>query len=331
MRTMLHYVAALLAYLALTAVPARADGISGTYVGKSSNSAFLVQIVQTNDGRLTGHYKQVTQQAGKMSETNASIAGASDGHTIALTLSPTELLAGSLSLSGTVEGPLLHATGGGYGSTISLNLTKSSENEFQAAIAELTRQAELFNSRTQIQDALPRIKSLTTQMGAFSKGLPGHLARFAPLEGQYKAITEKMRAGLARQRSIYCQNPSGYCEGQATASRAQVAVAIQQTGIQANQLHLSVQSNYNDFDTKAKVSEKLIADMIKLCQSANSNVNDEALLSRWHVACQQMILAVHDYQKHVAQLRDAFVQAERIWREEQPKQKGMVQSAFKTQ
>ena len=39
---------------ALTVIdmPALADVISGTYVGKGDNSAFLIQIVQTNDGNL---------------------------------------------------------------------------------------------------------------------------------------------------------------------------------------------------------------------------------------------------------------------------------------
>lgn len=323
MRTILRYVVALLVCLTFAAAPACAKGISGTYVGKGSDSAFLVRIVQTSDGRLTGHYKQVVLQGGKLKEMNASITGASDGHTIALNLSPTELLAGSLSLSGTVEGALLHATGGGYGSTLTLNLTKASEGEFQAAVAELTRQAELANSRRTIQEALPRVEGLTKQMVAFSQGLPAHLARFGPMERQYRAITEKMRAGLARQRSIYG-------DGQAAVARDQLAVAINQAGVEANQLHVSVQSSYSDFDSKANASLKLIADMIRLCQSASTTVDDEALLSRWRAACRQLIITVPDFQKHVAKLRDAFAQSERVWQEERPKQEGLIRSADST-
>jgi hypothetical protein len=115
--------------------PAFADGISGTYVGKGVNSAFLVQIVQTTDGHLTGRYAQVLLQAsGKLEEMNALIAGASDGHTVALTINPTELLSGSLSLSGTLEGSLLHLTGGGYGNILTLNLTKIDEAEFRTQV-----------------------------------------------------------------------------------------------------------------------------------------------------------------------------------------------------
>jgi len=60
--------------------PTFAEGISGTYVGKGTNGAYLVQIVQTSDGHLTGRYAQVLLQAGgRLQEVNASISGASDG------------------------------------------------------------------------------------------------------------------------------------------------------------------------------------------------------------------------------------------------------------
>jgi hypothetical protein len=122
------------------AMPACAEGISGTYVGKGANGAFLVQIVQTSDGHLTGRYAQVLLQGGsKLEEMNASITGASDGHTVALMIKPTEVLAGSLSLSGTLEGPLLHITGGGYGNTLTLDLMKSDEADFRAQVANLNR------------------------------------------------------------------------------------------------------------------------------------------------------------------------------------------------
>jgi hypothetical protein len=324
MRTISRCAVALLAYLAFAAVAAYADGISGTYVGRGTNGAFMVQIVQTSDGRLIGHYTQVVLQGGKLTEMNASINGASDGHTVALTLKPKERLAGSLSLSGTVEGSLFHATGGGYGNTLTLNLTKSSESEFQAAVDELRQQAELANSRRTIQYALPRVETQAKRMIAFSAGLSAYLARFAPIERQYQAITEKMRMSLARQRSIYG-------EGQAAVARSQLVVAINQAGIEANQLHLSVQSNYNDFNTKSNASLKLIAGMIKLCQSANNKLDDDALVSRWDIACRNLIVTASDFQKHIGMLRDAFGKAERVWQEERAKQERLIHSAFSTQ
>jgi hypothetical protein len=105
-------------------------------VGKGDNGAFLVQIVQTADGHLTGRYEQVVLQPdGKLDDLNASVTGATDGRTVAITIKPSELLAGSFPVSGTVDGHLLHLTGGGNGSNLTLNLVKSDEADFRTETA----------------------------------------------------------------------------------------------------------------------------------------------------------------------------------------------------
>jgi hypothetical protein len=97
----------------VAATPANADGISGTYVGQGSGSAFPVQIVQTLGGQLTGRYEQtVLQSGGRLDQMSASITGASDGHTVVVTIKPSEFSADSIAASGTVEGSLLHLSGG---------------------------------------------------------------------------------------------------------------------------------------------------------------------------------------------------------------------------
>src|SRR5258708_37456587 len=100
--------------LILGVSPALADDISGTYVGKGSNAAILVQIVGTSDGHLTGRYEQVVLQAnGALADTNATIIGAIDGQTVVVTIKPAEFLSGTIAASGTIEGSFLHLTGGG--------------------------------------------------------------------------------------------------------------------------------------------------------------------------------------------------------------------------
>ena len=49
-----------LAFGFLATGPAYAEGISGTYVGQGPNSAFLVQIVETAGGQLTGALREQT-------------------------------------------------------------------------------------------------------------------------------------------------------------------------------------------------------------------------------------------------------------------------------
>jgi hypothetical protein len=103
--------------------PAMAEGISGTYVGAGSNSAFLIQLVETTGGQLTGRYEQTVRQPdGNLDQMNASIVGASDGRTVVLTIKPTELLSGSITASGTAKASQLHLSGSGDGRKINLNL-----------------------------------------------------------------------------------------------------------------------------------------------------------------------------------------------------------------
>jgi hypothetical protein len=305
-----------------------AEGISGTYVGKDPTSAFLIQIVQTSDGRLTGRYAQVTLQAdGKFQETNASITGASDGHTVALTIQSTVPLSGSLSLSGTVEGAILHVSGGGDGGTLDLNLSKTDETDYRAQIADLTLQAEQINAKHAMESAehslgaaLTRVDTLTTQMATFSAQLPSALAKFSPLNQRYRAITEAMRGGLVRQQSIYG-------DGQASVARGQLDVAINQAGVEANQLHNSAQSAYTDFNIKSSASLQLVAELQKTCQTANAKIDDAALLARWNTACLKFTTTIPDFQKNIGVLRDAFSRTEGVWQEERVKQELLIRSA----
>jgi hypothetical protein len=312
----------------MIAGPVYAEGISGTYIGKNPTSAFLIQIVQTSDGRLTGHYAHITLQAnGKLQKTNASITGASDGHTVALTIQSTVPLSGSLSLSGTIDGSLMHVSGGGYAGTLDLNLFKADETNYRAQVADLTRQAEQINAKHAmdsakhaLETALNRVESLTTQMATYSAQLPSVLAKFPPLNQRYRAITEAMRGGLARQQSIYGN-------GQASVARGQLDVAINQAGVEANQLHISVQSAYTDFNIKSSASLRLIAEMQKTCQTANATIDDTALLARWNAACLKLTTTIPDFQKHVGILQDAFSQTEGVWQEERVKQELLIRSA----
>jgi hypothetical protein len=315
----------------MMAWPVDAEVISGTYVGKNPTSAFLIQIVQTSDGRLTGRYAQITLQAdGRLQETNASITGASDGHTVALTIQSTVPQSASLSLSGTVDSSLLHISGGGYSGTLNLNLSKADEAEYRAQVADLTRQAEQINAqhamesaKHSLETALTHVESLTTQMATFSAQLPEALAKFPPLNQRYRAITEAMRVGLARQQSIYGND-------QASVARGQLDVAINQAGVEAHQLHISVQSAYTDFNTKSSASLRLVAEMQKTCQTANTTIDDASLLGRWNAACLKLTTTIPDFQMHVGVLRDAFNQTERVWQEERTRQELLIRSADST-
>jgi hypothetical protein len=236
--------------------PALADGISGTYVGKADNGAVLVQLVQTDDRRLTGRYEQVVLKPdGKLDDVNATITGATDGKTVAVTITPNEFLAGSFVASGTIQGRVLHLSGGGHGSNLAFDLINSEEVEFRTQVAILTNRANEIRETRERQEATQRqakleadqlayLKNLTRRMAAFTSKADVELAKFTPAEQRYRTITKRMRAALVREQSIH----GG---GQASVTRSQISIDVNQAAINADQFHTGVQFAYQHFDTNS--------------------------------------------------------------------------------
>lgn len=316
-------------------VPASATGLSGTYVGKSNNDAFLVQIVEAPDGQLTGRYEQVVlQPTGEIDDMNASITGASDGQTVVVTIKPSVLLSSSMAASGTIEGGVLHLTGGGNGSNLTLNLIRSDEAAFREQTAALTEQARQINDARARREAaqhqaqvvateLAALQSLTKQIIAFTTKADVDLPKFSLVEQRYKNITARMRNALSRERSIYG-------DWQASVARSQLSVAINQISIQGTQLHWSVESEREDFATTARELAPEIMAASQRCHRAHvvtaSNpapVGNEA----WNSACVGVLDAAQNFQQRLSDLRKAFADIEAVWNTENRKEVEIVRAS----
>jgi hypothetical protein len=307
--------------------PAHADGISGTYVGKGPNSAFLVQLVQTSDGHLTGRYEQVVLQAsGKIERMNAAVTGASDASTVVVTIRPTELLSGSITASGTIEGSTLHLAGAGYGTSLTLHLLKSDEESFRAEVANLAEQAQqIVTARAQQEteqrqlkartDLLAHLEDLASKMTRASGKIDTELPKFPPIEQRYRTITDLMRAALARERSIY----GG---GQAGVARSQISVAITQATIEADQIHIAVENAQKEFEGQAG---PLLRDGVDVSAKCDTHRVDSADLSS---ACSKLMTSRVTFTNRVDAMRRAFAQVERVWREEHAKQQRIEQASI---
>jgi hypothetical protein len=245
--------------------PASAERMSGTYVGKGWNAAFLVQVVESADGHLTGRYEQmVLRPNGKLDDMSATITGAADGQTVVVTIKPGEILSNTIAASGTMQGGVLHLSGSGG---LNFNLAKADEADFRAQVAILTERGnqiigakfrqEAAERQPKIEaDRLAEIQNLTARMAKFVTVADDQLPKFPPVEQRYRDITRRMRAALAREQSIY----GG---GQAGVARSQISVGITQASIATDQLHMSMQSTYQNFDTN---SGQLISESVSVTQ-----------------------------------------------------------------
>jgi len=314
--------------LVMPITSASAEGLSGTYVGKAGNGAFLLQLVETGDGHLTGRYEQVLLQP------SGEITGAVDGQTVVVTIKPSEFLSGTIAASGTIEGRLLHLSGGGNGGSLNLNLLRSDEADFRAQVAALTEQARQINNarlqqeaaRRQAQieaDQLANVQSLTQRMIAFTTKADTTLPTFSPVEQRYHDITQHMRGALAREQSIY----GG---GQASVARGQISVAINQAAIQANQIHIGVGSSYQTFDFDSGQLNRESAGARQVCRGAHAatgSLHVPAGSEARNAACLRFFDVAKDYEQRVFDLLAAFSKAETIWGAERRKEDQIVQAS----
>ncbi|MGD0401174.1 MAG: hypothetical protein ABSC04_19975 [Syntrophobacteraceae bacterium] len=263
---------------------ALANDISGIYVGRGSNIAVLIQIVQTNDRQLTGRYEQVSLQPnGKLDDLNATITGATNGQTVVVTIKPNEFLARSFAVSGTFEGRLLHLTGGGYGSNLNLNLLKSDEADFRSQVAMLTNQANQLIETRERQEAeksaaearerieqqkinfIAGVDKLIQSMQDKNMRIDKVLEYLLQQETQYHAITSKIHSYLERVLSL-----SGDRNG---VLRNQVIVAMNDEVVNTNGININVQSIVASYFSNLEPLLNELAEAMHSCPAQDETVN----------------------------------------------------------
>jgi hypothetical protein len=164
-------------------------------------------------------------------------------------------------------------------------------------------------------DQLAHLGDLTMRIIASSAGADAQLGKFPPIEQRYRAITQSMSVALARQQSIYG-------DGQASVARSQVGVAINQASIEAEQLHISLQSADQDIGGKVQRLANDAADASATCSSADLD-KDDALRG----ACVKFHDAGVKFKTSILALSQAFAHAEQVWLEESRKQKEIIRAS----
>jgi len=87
---------------------------------------------------VTGRWEQVVLQPDlTIQDINAAISGAAYEQTIAVTLKGIEFLAGTVPISGTLEGSTLRLAGGANGTSFVLLLTRSTQEDFQDQVDKI--------------------------------------------------------------------------------------------------------------------------------------------------------------------------------------------------
>ena len=160
-------------------------------------------------------------------------------------------------------------------------------------------------------DRLSKLQNLTGQLVTFATKADAMLPKFGPEAQRYRAITGRMRNGLARQRSIYGGPQAGV-------ARSQISVALNQLAIDANQIHLNDEESYRDFDFKSGQLSRDVTEESAWCQGAFPvSLNS---------TCPKLLDAQTAFAKRVSALRSAFADLEAAWTAERREQDAIVEA-----
>lgn len=295
--------------------------MSGTYIGKGQNAAVMVQIVETSGGNFTGRYEQVTLKPdGQLEDLNASIIGTRSGETVVATLKGSDILSANVPLSGSYRGSALRLTGG---TNFVLDLVSGEEADFHAQVAALDalgrqiiigrNQREAAQRQAKVEaDRLAALQKLTGRLVDFTTRADAMLPKFEPEVQRYRAITDRMRSDLARQRGIYGGS-------QASVARSQISVALNQLAINAYQMHLGDQQSYRSFDlTEGQLAQEATTAETWCRGAIPASLNG---------ACPKFLDAHSAFVQRASALRSAFASLDAAWTAERREQDAIVQAS----
>jgi hypothetical protein len=121
----------------------------------------------------------------------------------------------------------------------------------------------------------PYINDLTQKVVQASIEVNVQLEKFPALEQRYRAVTQIMNDGLARQQSIHGT-------GQAVVARGQLGVAINQAAVQAEHLHIRVRAGLDGMGPRMDALRRETTEVWNFCLS---EVNSSSQGSDPHSTC----------------------------------------------
>jgi hypothetical protein len=299
----------ILAALLICPPSALAQNISGTYVAKGPNSAILIQVVETENGSLSGRFEQIVLPVGtdKLQSMNATITGAVNNQTVVLTIKPAEFLGGTIAASGNIQGNLLHLTGGGSENFV-LNLARSSETDFDQQVALLSNHAQMIQNAKQYAKLQKDTQAITKGLVHFPVYAKGMITKLGVANQRYRQITSGMQAALERERVT-----------RSSFARGQIFYRIGQGSFEADQIYREIRVDESNagYDhgriSEGPISEKAVA-VKQFCVKYRSTPD-----------CLNFISAYREYQLNAMILAQSFQESEEVWAQEHAKQKNIDQ------
>jgi len=323
--------------------------MSGTYIGKNANQAFLVQVVQGSNGQLSGFYEEagLSADGGSVNQDNIPLTGQRDGKTFTITLVPGGLahfFVGSISLSGLYSGSSISLSGQGNGFTANLDLVKGDASTYGTYVAGLNSQAQTVqNMRAQqaaaqqrlaaqqavaneeaaaAQDLENRITNDLNLMASAPATVTTRLQQLGSDADKLRTETAKMQAALAREDAL-----GGSQSGQG----GQISAEIQQANMTEADAIMSIHDHLTGIEENGLPA---LLDHVKAhdvtCEGLNATEANRGTFNGPEAElddCIELENATPTLEREVGQLMDAYQNVFATWNTENGKQQTIIQDS----
>lgn len=261
---------------------------SGIYVATTGNEVAMIQLVQAQDGKVTGRIEAISLGAdGSLNSKNAEVDGSISGHD--LMLRPASIWFGGVQASGTFSGSKLTLTGNGD----TLEAARSSLEKYQQAVAQLKEAAETKRAALASQQAQERLTSIRSQVIDIAARLRFSTKRLNEALSRSPNFAELASANTARIARMVQKAPT-----LADLPRNQLAVAANQVEVETNQIEVARSQYAIQLNDIVEDSTRRIASLDKLC-----GANPPAQLT---LVCSDASTAANEFKAAVQEGQSTF-------------------------
>lgn len=184
--------------------------ISGTYVAKNENQAFLIQIIQNDNKQLTGFYQEADLEPdGQLKQLTLNLSGYRDGKILTLTLEPNnlyKLFMQPLVLSGSFSGNHIIVDGQSSDFKLNLILEKSDAKKYQEIVSYFEKKSLHIKETNEIEknitDFSLKINSDINKYQKVNSSLPLRIQQLSTAIYEIQGRTKKMQAALLQEEAI---------------------------------------------------------------------------------------------------------------------------------
>lgn len=272
---------------------------SGIYVATTDSRVTLVQLVQAQDGKLTGRLEESTMGVdGTVTTKEAMVDGSVSGNE--LMLRPASAWFGGIQASGTISGSKLTLTN----KNDTLTADRSSLEEYQEAVAKLKgnagqKQQEVAETKAQAAEYQARFDA--------ANALADKKSQLADLASKLNDYASKLDEGVSRSPNfakLAMANTARIAQlvqranGQSDMARSQLAVAANQIEVDTNQIDIARSQYADGLNDIVNAAREAAGSIGSLCGSTPP--------SQLQAACSQANAATNSFKAAVTRATKNF-------------------------